>query len=338
MNEDLMEINDLGKNSKGGTEIIQQALYSKLDRDLLSKFQIWFSRYYPEKVDKSKYQILFLHDLPNDPASKHLEKGGWEKFDKLIFVSNWQMQSYIQFFGIPYSKCAVIHNAIEPMDFKNQNKDPNKIKLIYHSTPHRGLEILVPVFERLAEIHENIELDVYSSFNLYGWEERDKPYEQLYERCRANPKINYFGTVSNEEIRKALVNADIFAYPSIWLETSCLCLIEAMAAGLDCIHPNLGALPETAANWTDMYQYNEEFTNHGKVFFDLLNTQIEMFKDTNYTGMRKEFSKSQIAYMNSFYSWKARIPEWELLLGNILKSLKVSSIPKEMFIYRTGSN
>ena len=63
-------------------------------------------------------------------------------------------------------------------------KDKEKIRLVYTSTPQRGLEILVPVFEKLAEVHPDIHLDVFSSFKIYGWDDADKQFEPLYNRIR----------------------------------------------------------------------------------------------------------------------------------------------------------
>ena len=84
--------------------------------------------------------------------------------------------------GIPYFKSIVLNNAIDPIE--PLEKPDDKIRLIYHPTPHRGLELLVPVFEALCNEHNDIELDVYSSFKIYGWEQRDDQYKQLFDRCK----------------------------------------------------------------------------------------------------------------------------------------------------------
>lgn len=225
------DVNEISKNSKGGTELMREGLEKRLDPSLIEDFQIIPSRV--RELDETKIRVLWLHDLPGDPESDHLRNGGHDKFHQLVFVSNWQMQQYVAYYNIPWSKCIVIENAIVPIERELIDKPKDKIKIIYHTTPHRGLELVVPVFEKLYETHDNIELDVYSSFKIYGWEQRDTQYAELFERCEKHPKINYHGTVPNEEVRKAVGSAHIFAYPSIWVETSCISLMEAMSA--ECI-------------------------------------------------------------------------------------------------------
>ena len=44
-NFDLMTRTESQKNAKGGTEQMQERLYGSLERELLEKFQIWFSRF-----------------------------------------------------------------------------------------------------------------------------------------------------------------------------------------------------------------------------------------------------------------------------------------------------
>jgi UDP-glucose:(glucosyl)LPS alpha-1,2-glucosyltransferase len=309
---------ELSKNAMGGTEMMKYGLQDRINPALLEHFHITASRY-RGPAEGNKIELYWLHDLPGDPESEHLANGGWNKFEKLIFVSNWQFQAYQQYFGLPWYKCVVLQNAIEPIPFKEKSKD--KIKIIYNTTPHRGLEIIVPVFEKLAERYDNIELDVFSSFKAYGWEERDEPYKELFERCKTHPKINYHGYQPNDIVRNALAEAHIQAYPSIWLETSCMSLMEAMSAGCLCIHPNYGALPETSANWTWMYQWTQDKRDHANAMLNHLAAGIENYWSD---GVQTRLG-GQKSYADVFYSWQYRKQQWDAFLTGILqdKNIKI---------------
>ena len=307
-----LSTDELSKNAMGGTELMKHALIQKMDPELMKNFHITASRYRGPHEDGDRVELYWLHDLPGDPESAHLANGGWNKFEKLIFVSNWQFQWYQRHYGMPWHKCVVLQNAIEPIT-PNKQKD-GKIRLIYHTTPHRGLELLLPVFDALCKKYDNIELDVFSSFNAYGWPERDQPYEPLFEFARNHPKINYHGYQPNEVIRDALAKADIYAYPSIWQETSCISMMEAMSAGCEIVHPNLAALSETAANWTAMYQWIEDKRDHAQLFYSVLDSAIANLH-TEGTQSRLHSMKS---YADIFYSWTLRELQWEHFLKGML--------------------
>lgn len=264
---------DMTSKAMGGTELLAHRLVDNVPKKYLRNWQIHISRL--AEVDKNKRQLLWVHDLATDPAVAHLKNGGWEKFERIVFVSHWQQEMYNIYLGVPYHKGVVIHNAIEPIEDHDKPND-GKIRLIYTSTPHRGLDILYPVFDALCKVYDNIELDVYSSFKLYGWSGRDEPYQELFTKLSNHPKINYHGAVSNDKIREASKNANIFAYPSTWQETSCLCLIEAMSAGLTCVHSSLAALPETSMMQTMMYTYSDNVNHHANVFYANLHSAIAL--------------------------------------------------------------
>ena len=307
------DVNEVSAGAKGGTELMREWLQARLPVELVEQCQIISSRV--RELQDDKIRILWLHDLPNDPESEHLKNGGHEKFHALVFVSNWQMQQYVAYFNIPWSKCVVIENAIVPVDEEKIVKPTDKIKLIYHTTPHRGLELLVPIFVKLAEKHKNIELDVFSSFKIYGWEQRDEPYKKLFDICKEHPQINYHGTVPNDVVRDALAQAHIFAYPSIWTETSCISLMEAMSAQCVCIHPNLGALYETAGGTTMMYQWNEDTTQHANGFAHIVDTIISNMSDENYramTGIARSLTKVR-------FGWPRAIGSWTMLIESLLQ-------------------
>jgi len=296
----------------GGTELMGAGLERHVDPQLLSKFQIIRSRV--RELDPARSHILWLHDLPGDPESEHLrDPASRSRFKKIVMVSNWQMQQYKDYLGVPYSDCVVLKNAIEPI--VDIDKSGDKLRLIYHPTPHRGLQILVPIFERLCDFHDDIELDVFSSFELYGWGERDQQFESVIQRCKAHPKINYHGTQPNEVVREALGKAHIFAYPSIWRETSCLCAMEAMSAAALIVAPNYAGLPETTAGFAMMYQWDEDVNRHAVVFFNQLNNAIVAWKQQR-EGLLAHLA-TQKSYADDMYSWQRRAAEWTNFLTSI---------------------
>jgi UDP-glucose:(glucosyl)LPS alpha-1,2-glucosyltransferase len=313
---DGVETNEVDKNAMGGTELMKYALQKKIDPAILDKFQIIPSRV--RKIEKGKIPILWLHDLPGDPESKHLADGGWDKFEKIVCVSHWQRQQYENHYGIPASKLVVLQNAIEPIPDHEKPNSKKCVNIIYHTTPHRGLELLIPVMDWLEENLKDVEwhLDVYSSFNIYGWGERDAPYKPLFDRIDSSDKMTNHGFVPNEEVHKALQKAHIFALPSIWPETSCIAMIEAMSAGCICVHSSLAALPETTANWSLMYDYSENKDQHATSMALLLGDAIQLAGDPSMT----ERMDMQKAYTDGFYNWDVRAKQWEGFLIKILRS------------------
>lgn len=310
------ETNEVDGNAMGGTELMKYGLYDRVDPELLKHFQIVCSRF--RGREEGKKCVYWLHDLPNDPESSHLADGGWQKFDKIVYVSHWQKQQYQNYLGIPPSKGAVLKNAIVPLPDTHKNADT--VRLIYHTTPHRGLEILYPVFNQLCTVFDNIELDVFSSFEAYGWPERDEPYQELFDSLREHPKINYHGYQPNEVVREALEKAHIFAYPSIWPETSCIALMEAMSAGCLCVHPDLAALPETGGNFTYMYPFHEDLQQHANQFGNCLHAAISLIQDEEKRELLASRQSMQKTYADSFYSWDIRQQEWTGLLAGLLEN------------------
>ena len=313
-----LQSNGTYAKSQGGTERMYNRLIEELPEETTKEFQIICSRV-RELEDKKR--ILWLHDLWNDPEANHLKDDeSLAKFTKLVFVSNYQMQTYHLGLGVPYDKGIVMKNAIDPIPGNLINKpDPKEqINLIYHTTPHRGLELLIPTFEHLCTLHDNLHLDVYSSFKIYGWAHRDQQYQALIDKCKEHPKITYHGTQPHDEVVKGLGKDHIFAFPSIWVETSCIAAIEAMSARCITVCSNLGALPETCANFASMYQFTEQPQTHINRFATIMNNTINMLKQDNGWTSQLQVQKN---YFDNFYNWEFRAKEWSLLLDGLKKNV-----------------
>lgn len=330
------EENEISKNANGGTEIAKRKLAGLIDPALLDNFQIICSR--PREFDYNKIRIFWCHDLPEDPESKKFQDSKFkDQFHKFVFISNWQYQRYQLIHGIlPNYKSIVLESGIEtaPVDVLEM-KDNEKIRLVYTSTPQRGLEILVPVFEALSKDHPDIHLDVFSSFKIYGWDQADKQFEPLYDRIRNHPQMTYHGFVPNDQLKQHLNTCHIFAYPSIWYETSCRAMLESMSAGLVCVHPNLAALPETSGCLNMMYNIDYEDKNkHANMFASYLNSAINMVRDKKHTNL-VAFNK---AYVDNRYNINRIKQMWDMTLTDLLDkypTVESRALPKEQFVYRT---
>jgi UDP-glucose:(glucosyl)LPS alpha-1,2-glucosyltransferase len=300
----------LFKGSHGGTELLYRTLTTRLGAKYMDKFQIICSRF--RELEPGKMPILWLHELAEDPESLRLRDPSFRRqFRKLVFVSDWQFSLYNQGLRVPYSGSIILKNAIDPLPACEKPK--GVINFIYHTTPHRGLEILVPVFIELAKQFANIHLDVFSSFDAYGWGFRDKPYGELFELCRSHPQITYHGYQPNEVVREALLKAHVFAYPCMWKETSCLAALEAMSAGTLVICPNLGGLPETVSNYGCMYHFDENTTVHARMFYSVLQNLMGRLESEPLVEVRRT-AKGRV---DRFFSWEKRLPEWEYLLDSL---------------------
>lgn len=312
--DQVIESNELDRNSMGGTELMKFGLYDRVDPKLLEKFQIIPSRV--RELSETKKRIYWVHDLAQDPEMAHLKDGGWEKFDAIVCVSHWQKQQIQNFLGVPSSKLTVLQNAIDPIEFDEKPDTKDGINIIYHTTPHRGLELLVPVMDWVTQTLPDIKwhLDVYSSFEVYGWKERDKEYEELFQKIKDHPNMTYHGYKPNEEVKEALKKAHIFALPSIWQETSCIAMIEAMSAGCLCVHSSLAALPETTSNWTLMYDFTEDMNDHASRHALTLADALRLVDDEN----MQERLNMQKAYTDGFYDWQTRSKQWEVFLTSLL--------------------
>jgi len=329
------EVNEISANSKGGTELMRMGLEERLDPELLEDFQIICSRV--RKIEEDKIRIYWLHDLPDDPETNHLKKSdSRDRFHKLVFCGNWQYNRYRDYLGVPHNDTGIVlETAITPIDKNDIIKSKDEIRLVYTSTPQRGLEILVPVFIELCKKHDNIVLDVFSSFNIYGWAESDKPFESLFETCRNHPKINYHGNQPNEVVRAALAKAHIHAYPSIWMECNSRSVIEAMSAGLLCVHPNFAGLPDTAGGLNFMYQWDVDKTKHANRFYHSLNNAIETVNQEEL----QNYLKLVKIYADARYNWSKVSSQWNDLLQELkhrYPTVESRKLPGVMFNYKVG--
>ena len=294
-------------DSFGGSENQLRLLLKNLPDESFKDINLILNNANHDLIEKNKINILWMHHFVNQKEAQNLgSKDFVQKLDYIVFNSNWNSENHIYQFKIPKNKYVVIKNAIEKIDFEEKPKD--KINLIYHTTPWRGLALLLNVFKNLNL--KNVELNVCSSTIIYGKKFDSvlgKTYESIFNECKNTKNINYFGFLDNKKIIQMLKKMHIFSHPSIWPETSCIAAIESMAAGCEVVTTNLGALSETCSSFGTFVNFDRNFDNLDKEYVKVLLNSIKNFWSDENQNKLKLQSKS----INATYSWNARSVEWK---------------------------
>jgi len=298
----------------GGSELQWNALFSKLPAELLKNKNIIKSICDPKTLVKDKINILWeqlSYDQPNVQALR--DRKYVDDLDWIIFNSHWSYNQFRLRFKIPEYKTRVLQNFIHPFPHPLK-KDNSKIKLIYTSTPWRGLAILMRTVEMLNEKRNDFEVDIYSSTLVYGSnfdELNKKKYQSLFDKCIEIPNINYKGYATNEEVRQALMKSHILAYPCIFEETSCLAAIEAMAAGCKVVTTNYGALPETCGRFARYICFEPHVQRLIDSYVEVLSEEM----DNIFSEKTLESLQYQVNHYNTEWSIDTRLKEWEAFLA-----------------------
>ena len=290
----------------GGSENQLRLLLKHLPDESFKDINLILNNTNNDLIEKDKINVLWMQHFVNQEEAKNLgSKDYVNKLDHIVFNSNWNFEKFQYQFKIPESKSIVIKNAIEKIDLHEKLRD--KINLIYHTTPWRGLVHLLKVFKNLKL--KNVELNICSSTIIYGKKFDSilgKKYENIFEECKNTKNVNYLGFVENNKIINLLKNMHIYAYPSIWPETSCISAIESMAAGCEIVSSNLGALYETCAPFGTFVTFDSNFENFEKKYQKVLEKSIENF----WSEENQKKIKLQREVINLTYSWSTRSKEW----------------------------
>ena len=305
-------------NAKGGTEILLTNLLLRIEKKVWHDINLITNNTNIESVVPGKINVLWIHHHIDQPSVQGLKDRKFiESIDYFVFVSHWQYEKYsYSGFQIPDSKVWIIKNAIE--EFKPNAKSKDKFQLIYTSTPWRGLDILIDAFELINQ--DNVFLTIYSSTSIYGNEfhlNNNHIFVPLFEKAASIKNVAFKGFGENSVIRDEVSKSHIFAFPSIWQETSCLAAIEAAMGGANIVTTNFGALTETLAGFGDFVQINRQ---DRKVLVSQFAKRLITVMDNYWSVDNQRMLEMQHEYFKRFYSWDARIKEWKLFFELILKN------------------
>jgi len=267
--------------------------------------------------------VLWIGHAHDQPAIAGLESAREKKvWAGFAFVSRWQLEQFVDAFWVPSEKSRVMRNGISPA-FANLPppepwfRRPEPPVLVYTSQPYRGLEVLLDAFPRIRAAIPGVRLKVFSGFAVVNQSRDDDPYTDLYQRCRTTEGVEYTGPISQIALSEELSHAAALAYPSIFMETSCIAALEAMAAGLLVLTTRTAALPETTAGFARLTEYRSDHARLAHEFADMTVEALENEHRNPEAAMERR--AAQIAYVRAQHTWPVLALEWQRWLSEIAK-------------------
>lgn len=170
-----------------------------------------------------------------------------QRLDGFLAVSQWHADTMCRSSGFPREKTLVLRNGINLADFQGAEKRAKR--LIYSSSPLRGLNYLPEIFLELKTRHDELELYVFSSTTTYRPEwppVTSNAYDG--EVLRKLPGCHLLESIPQKCLAREFMKSSILAYPTNFEESSCITAMEAQAGGCVPVTTALAALPETVGD------------------------------------------------------------------------------------------
>lgn len=180
-------------------------------------------------------KISWQHDNPDSRVQQWAQSAEDHKVT-FIGVTDWHAQKLKQFLN--NANIQRIYNPVPDGLFFSANRQPNgqrtgydKNKLIWASSPHKGLKHALHVFAELYKENTQLHLHVFNP-GYYN------------ESSVQQPGVYYEGAQPCHVVWKHLSNSLALFYPSEFEETFGLVAAESNALGVPVLGHSVGALPE----------------------------------------------------------------------------------------------
>jgi tetratricopeptide (TPR) repeat protein len=266
-----------------------------------------------ETIGRTRFaplQIFWTGDAFDQPFVETLAgRDARAEIDLFMLQSDWQIETFHAHHQVPMSqivRTTLGAAATAAVPALRPSSGVRARRLVYASTPFRGLEGLLDVFPRIRAACPDAELDVFSSMQVYGVSEADdkKQFDALYRKAR-QPGVTLVGTVPQMELAARLQQARVLAYPNHYAETFCIAAVEAQAAGCAVVTSSLGALPETVGGAGVCIPGDPRSASYQRQFVDAC---VALLLDDE---RWMETSERAVAQAAASYSWPVIAEHWD---------------------------
>ena len=322
-----------------GVEWLDATRYRNLDCDVL------ITSRQPAAVDDdfnvtADARFLWVHDVHVGDA---LTQKRDLRIDRILALSRWHRDFLKACYPMmDPDKIIVTRNGIDPTRFQlPEGEKRNPKRVVYSSSPDRGLHTLLQIWPRILAEEPEAELHIYYGFENFDATAKQRNDQQmmqlsawLKQAIASTPRVTMHGRVNGAELAREMCRSGVWAYPTWFSETSCISAMEAQAAGLFCITTPVAALAETAAHamGTLVPGITEELTDQQPEEFlaAFTSAMVGVIRDETPGGggVPEKHLSRQAEFAHERFSLDALADDWDRMLREVLADVALHVVPR----------
>ncbi len=201
----------------------------------------------------AKTRLLWVHDI----FAGNGRHASLLRADAVLGLSEWHCDFIEKHHNLPREQVIQTRNGIDLSRF-DKPVERNTKKVVYSSSPDRGLPVLLKVWPEIRKRVPDATLDIfYGFFNWKKMAQARGDQDQLKGIAFLEKQIQDLGPhgvtmrgkVDQQTLADEFLSAGVWAYPTWFSETSCITAMEAQAAGLRIVTSSIAALKETVGEY-----------------------------------------------------------------------------------------
>jgi len=260
---------------------------------------------------RAKKCVVWIHDI-FILSGQQIADYPRNRVDKFIVLSPWHKGFVKGHHTLTDNEVEIIPNGVNVElfdEFNPENKVPGK--LLWTSSPDRGLDNLLYMLPWIKEKIPELHLDV--TYGFHNWESMCrnrndtaglKSIEQLKKAIDdAKDYVTLHGRVAQPKLAEMWSKTYLWMYPTLFTETSCLSAKEAQISGTPILSSNVAALETTVGDYGHRVQHHP-YSKEGREEF--VSKAIEIL--SNKTVWTEMSAKSREGAQG--ISWKARYEDY----------------------------
>lgn len=184
-------------------------------------------------------------------------------------------------------------------------------RLIWASSPDRGLKEMLDIFERAREEVPELELHVFYGMDnidkVCGGDKKKMPWAKSwrqYERALKTENVFWRGRIGQDQLAVEWMTAGIWCYPTWFQETSCIACMEAQCGG---------AIPITNPIWATGHNVRHGVFIQGEpsdslVLARYVDAVVRIASNPTQQGILRS---QMISESRHRLSWERFVDQWE---------------------------